>query len=348
MTTAPRRTPALIITRPSRDEPYTPDVLKLVERELPALDDGELLVRVLYLSLDPTNRNWLKLLPVNTVKQKIGRDLKVGDAMVGEVIGEVIESRSAEYAPGDLVTATAEWQHESIVPADRVRRVDRGPEPLAAHLTIFSHIGMAAMVGLDEIARIQPGETVLVSAAAGATGRLAVAIAASRGCRVVALAGGERKCAQALASGADVAIDYKATPDLAAALVEAAPDGFDVYFDNVGGATLDAALMAMAPGGRIAVCGVMSDYDGDVVGIRNMFQVLVRHLRIEGFLAGRYWHRRDVYYAELRRLLAAGRIEHHADQVGGLENAPSHLLKLFAGTNEGKLLVQVAADAHEL
>ena len=341
--TPTRTTPALIVTRAATGT-YQPDVLRLAERELPPLGDGEVRLRVLYLSLDPTNRNWLKLEPVNTLRQKIGRDLAIGDPMVGEILGRVEESREPGIAVGDVVAVTAEWQEEVVVPAARIRRIDRRGEPLAAHLTVFSHIGLAAMVGLHAVARIQPGETVLVSAAAGATGRLPVAAAAAHGCRVVGIAGGAEKCADVLAAGADAAIDYRGVDDLGAALREAAPDGFDVYFDNVGGATLDAALTAMAPGGRVAVCGVMSDYDSgeDRHGIRNMFQVLVRHLRIEGFLAGHYWDRREQYYAILRELLESGRIEHRADEAVGLAAAPAHLGKLFAGTNRGKLLVRLA------
>jgi NADPH-dependent curcumin reductase CurA len=337
-----RTTAALLVTRAATGA-YAPDVLELATRTLPELADGDVLLRVLYLSLDPTNRNWLKLEPVNTLRQKIGRDLAVGDPMVGEILGLVEESRDPAFRVGDVVAGVGEWQEHAVVPAARMRRVERGDEPLAAHLTVFSHIGLAAMVGLHAIARIQPGETVLVSAAAGATGRLAVAAATAHGCRVIGIAGGPDKCADVLAAGAAEAIDYRAVDDLADALRLAAPDGVDVYFDNVGGATLDAALTAMKPGGRVAVCGVMSDYDAgeERHGIRNMFQVLVRHLRIEGFLAGHYWDRREEFYAILRELLADGRIEHRADEAIGLAAAPEHLRKLFDGSNRGKLLVRV-------
>lgn len=338
-----RITPALIVTRAAVGT-YTPDVLELSSRPLKPLSEGDLRLRVRYLSLDPTNRNWLKLEPVNTLRQKIGRDLAVGDPMVGELLGEVVESRAPEFEPGDLVAGVGEWQEEVVVPAARMRRIVRGDEPLASHLTIFSHIGLAAMVGLHEIARIQPGETVLVSAAAGATGMLAVAAAVAHGCRVIGIAGGPEKCADVVAAGAAAAIDYKSVQDLAAAISAAAPEGVDAYFDNVGGATLDAALLTMNPGGRVAICGVMSDYDsGDERhGIRNMFQVLIRNLRIEGFLAGHFWDRRSEYFETLRRLLEAGRITHRVDESVGLASAPEQLATLFAGTNRGKLVVRVS------
>jgi len=344
-----RTTRALIVTRPAIGT-YEPDVLRLEERALPELGDGDLHLEVLYLSLDPTNRNWLKLEEANTLRSKIGRDLHVGDAMVGEILGRVIESRDPAYVPGDIVAGVGEWQEETVVPAARMRPVPKGGgELLATHLTIFSHIGLAAASGLHEIAKIQPGETVLVSAAGGATGRLAVGIAAAHGCTVIAIAGGPEKCAEAIASGATAAIDYKAEADLTSAIRAAAPNGVDVYFDNVGGPTLDAALMSMAQGGRVAVCGVLSDYDAgeDRVGVKNMFQVLIREIRIQGFLAQRYWEKRHVYYDELRGLLESGRIKHIADESVGLETAPQQLATLFKGANKGKLIVRIGAQADE-
>ncbi|MGY1838150.1 MULTISPECIES: zinc-binding dehydrogenase [unclassified Modestobacter] len=338
-----RSTRALVVTRAAR-ESYTPDVLELSERRLPSVADGDIHVRVLYLSLDPTNRNWLKLDPVNTLYEKIGRNLSVGDSMVGELIGRVEESRATGFERGDLVAGIGEWQDEAVVPADRMRRVKlREGEPLASHLTIFSHVGLAAMVGMHEVARIAQGETVLVSAAAGATGRLAVGIAKAHGCRVIGIAGGPEKLAIATDAGADATIDYRSSSNLAGAIHAAAPEGVDAYFDNVGGQTLDAALLAMNPGGRIAVCGVMSDYDvGEARhGVRNMFQVLVRHLRVEGFLAGHFLDRREEYYAELRRLRDQGWIEHQAEESVGLESAPQQLARLFTGANRAKLLVRL-------
>lgn len=345
MTVHPTTTPVLTVARAATGE-YRPDVLALGETEVAPPGPGELLVEVLYLSIDPTNRNWLKLEPVNTLVEKVGHGLSVGAPMLGEAIVRVIESRHEGIEPGDLLAGIAPWQETAVVPAARMRAVDwHDDEPLAAHLTIFSHIGTAAMVGLHEVARIRAGETVLVSAAAGATGRIAVGIAKAAGCRVVGIAGGAAKCEAVRGFGADEVVDYKAEPDLAAALVRAAPEGVDVYFDNVGGATLDAALLAMAPGGRIAVCGLMADYDDpDAPGIRNMFRVLVRRLRIEGFLAAHFWHKRDEYYSHLRDLLRRGLIRHAADESTGLASAPDQLTKLFRGTNTAKLLVRVGRE----
>lgn len=337
-------TAVLTVTRPARGE-YAPDVLELGSIAIGEPETGEVLVDVLYLSIDPTNRNWLKLEPVNTLVDKVGHGLSVGAPMMGEAIVRVVTSRAEGVIAGDLLAGVVPWQERAVVPAARMRRVDlHEDEPLEAHLTIFSHIGVAAMVGLHEIARIRSGETVLVSAAAGATGRVAVGLAKAAGCRVVGIAGGPDKCAMVAGFGADAVVDYKNSPDLAAAIDAAAPEGIDVYFDNVGGATLDAALLAMRPGGRIAVCGLMADYDDpDAPGVRNMFRVLVRHLRIEGFLAAHFWHKRDEYYAHLRSLLREGVIVHAADMTDGLRTAPEQLGKLFRGANSAKLLVRLEA-----
>ena len=344
--TATTRTSVLTVARPATGQ-YRPDVLTLGATDVGEPGPDDLLVEILYLSIDPTNRNWLKLEPVNTLVEKVGHGLSVGAPMMGEGIARVVVSRAAGVVAGDLVAGIVPWQERAVVPAARMRPVDWRPgEPLAAHLTIFSHIGTAAMVGMREIARVRPGETVLVSAAAGATGRIAVGIAKAAGCRVIGIAGGAEKCAAVRGFGADDVVDYKAADDLAASIAQAAPDGVDVYFDNVGGAILDAALLNMAPRGRVAVCGLMADYDNpeQSPGVRNLFRVLVRQLRIEGFLAAHYWHKRDEYYEHLRGLLRDGTIAHAADMSVGLASAPDQLSKLFLGTNTAKLLVRVGAD----
>lgn len=335
--------PALIVTRAARGQ-YSPDVLARSDVKLPQLGKGDILVDVLLLSIDPTNRNWLKLEPTNTLVEKVGHRLEIGSPMLGEAIVRVVSSQHPNVSQGDLLAGIVPWQERAVVPADRLRAVDwLNDEPLAAHLTIFSHIGMAAMAGLHDVARIQAGETVLISAAAGATGRVATAVAKAAGCRVVAIAGGPEKCAEVHAYGADAAVDYKNSDDLTAAIAEAAPEGVDVYFDNVGGKILDAALMNMKRGGRVAVCGVMADYDNpDATGVRNMFQVLIRHLRIEGFLAAHFWDKRDTYYEHLRSLIRQGVLTHAAETTDGLDSAPEQLSKLFQGTNRAKLLVDVA------
>lgn len=334
---------AHVIRRPATGQ-YAPDVLGLETRDLPALRDGEVRVRLVYLSLDPTNRNWLKLEDTSTVIQKIGRNLKVGDVMMGQSVGIVEESRSPAFKPGDRVAALAEWQEQVVMPAARLRRLEDGL-PLTAHLTLLSHVGLAAIIGLKEIAQIKPGQTVVVSGAAGATGSLAIGIAKEVGCRVVGIAGGPEKCRRVVDEfGADAAIDYK-SGDIDEALRQACPNGVDAFFDNVGGWILDSVLKHMVPGGRIAICGVMADYDNaDPHGIRNMYLVLVKHLRIEGFLAERFPEKREQHFAELRAMLAKGRLKPQPHIVQGFDKAAEHLGLLFGGQNQGKLLVQVSQE----
>lgn len=334
------RTRALIIDRPALGA-YAPDVLRLEERDMPELGDGDIALRLLWLSLDSTNRNWLKLEPVNTLRQKIGRDLAIGDPMVGQILAEVVASRAPGWLVGDLAAGLAPWQEHSVVPASWMRRIEPlDGYPLSVHLSVLSHVGYAAMAGLFEVARVHSGETVVVSAAAGATGRIAVAAAVDAGCTVIGLAGSPAKRAAVLAAGASAALDYRAS-DLVEQLGAAAPDGVHVYFDNVGGVVLDAVLMAMRFGGRIAVCGTISDYDTDPVGVRNLFQTVVRHLRLEGYSAANYDDRRESFDARLRRLLHEGKVRHEVDEVHGFENAPAHLSKVFDGSNRAKLVVRI-------
>jgi len=336
---------AHVIRRPALGR-YSPDVMGLETRNLPVLGPGDVRVRLIYLSLDPTNRNWLKLEDTSTVVEKVGRNLRVGDVMLGQILGVVEESASPDFNVGDHVAALAEWQEQVVLPASRLRRLEVSAGlPLTAHLTLLSHVGLAAIVGLKEIAQIRSGQTVVISGAAGATGSLAVGIAKDAGCRVVGIAGGAEKCARVLDEfGADASIDYK-NGDLDAALGRTCPDGVDAYFDNVGGWILDTVLRHLVPGGRVAVCGVMADYDNATPdGIRNMYLVLVKHLRIEGFLAGGYPEKRDQHFAELREMFAAGRLKPRAHIVEDFDKAPEHLGLLFSGQNKGKLLVQVSPE----
>jgi len=341
--TSTTRVQSLIIDHPATGS-YTPDVLRLETRDLAALQVGEVRLRVLYLSLDPTNRNWLKLEPTNTVFEKIGRELCVGEPMVGEILGVVESAADPRFVPGEYVGCVGEWQDRVNIPADRLRKLDyRADEPLTLHLTLFSHIGMAAMAGLLDIGQAKAGETVLVSAAAGATGSLVTGIAKAMGCKVIGIAGGPAKCAMVVDEfGADAAIDYK-SQNVGDELERLAPEGVNVFFDNVGGKIMDDAIMHMARGGRITICGMMADYDmgDDRPGIKNMFQVLIRHLRIEGFLAGHYAFKAPEYYPRLRELNNQNAIHPRAHIAHGLNAVPEHLGLLFRGANDGKLIVKL-------
>jgi NADPH-dependent curcumin reductase len=327
---------------------WSPDCLRWETRELAALRDGELLLRPIYLSLDPSNIVWMQLDQTYIVP------LQAGDVMIGMVLGEVEESRADGFQPGEMVLALADWTTRAIVSADPSQRVppakvQRVPGmPLAVALTVFSHIGLAAMIGMREVARVRPGETVLVSSAAGAVGGLAAQIAKATGCRVVGIAGGPEKCALLLEElGLDDAIDYRGDV-LDAALGRTCPHGIDVYFDNVGGSTLDTVLMHLKEGARIAVCGQISQYFADDAhpahGVRNLYQLVVRSVRMEGYVPPSFEHRFPDIFTELARLLAEGAITHRAHVVDGLESVPAALGLLQTGGNRGKLLARLAPD----
>ena len=338
-----------VMDHPYRGAAWEPDVLRWETRALRAPADGELLVRPIYLSLDPSNLVWAQLERTYIVP------LQVGDPMVGMVLAEVEESRADGFEEGEIVLALADWTTRAIVSTDASQmvppvKVQRMPGvPLAVGLTVFSHIGLAAMIGMREVAAVQAGETVLVSSAAGAVGGLAAQIAKASGCRVVGIAGGPEKCALLLDElGLDGAIDYRAG-DLDAALAQACPEGVDVYFDNVGGEVLDAALMHLNEGARIAVCGQMSQYFSDdadpAPGVRNLYQLVIRNVRMQGYVPNEMWAPRfPAIFAELAGLMMEGAITHRAHVVEGFESVPEALGLLQTGGNRGKLIAQTGPD----
>jgi NADPH-dependent curcumin reductase CurA len=283
--------------------------------------------------------------------------LHVGEPMVGMVLAEVEESRAEGFEPGEMVLAMADWTTRAIISTDPSQRVppvkvQRMPGmPLALGLTVFSHIGLAAMIGMREVAQVQAGETVLVSSAAGAVGGLAAQIAKASGCRVVGIAGGPEKCASLLDElGLDGAIDYRGG-GLDAELAQACPEGVDVYFDNVGGQVLDTVLMHLKEGARIAVCGQISQYFADDAhpahGVRNLYQLVIRSVRMQGYVPPTYEHRFPAIFAELAQLLMEGAITHRAHVVDGLASVPEALGLLQTGGNRGKLMAQLAPDPWE-
>lgn len=329
---------ALIIQYACRGS-YSPDCLRLERREVPELVEGEVLIRPSLLSIDPTSRNWLKLEPQSNVF-----GLQVGGVMKGQCVGEVVASKSTRFAPGDMVTALAGWERFSVVPQDFVHPSLPGV-PAEAHLTIFSHIGLAAATGLLDIGKLRRGDVVVVSGAAGATGSIAVALAAAHGARVIGIAGGAEKCRFVVEQlGAVAAIDYKAQ-DIEAELRRLCPDGVTLFFDNVGGAVLDAVLMNMALHSRIAVCGQIALYNStdrnDGQGVRNLMELVFRRIRMEGFIAGEPREQVPANIAELRELYEAGKIVSRAHIVAGLANAPAAIDLLFRGENDGKVIVEL-------
>jgi len=337
---------AWTIVKPSLGE-YSPDCLKLETRSVIEPAEGQVLLETIYLSLDPTSRNWLKLAPSSNVF-----NLKVGSVMIGQAVSRVLKSASPDLTEGDLVVGASGWERYSVADTRFVRKVRPGV-PLEANLTIFSHIGMAAISGIVGVGNVKEGETVVVSAAAGATGSIACSIAKARGARVIGIAGGPDKCAfleQTI--GVDAAVDYK-NQDVEQTLAELCPRGIDLFFDNVGGGILDAVLMNLAVHGRIAVCGQMALYDSadrqDGQGVRNLMELVFRQANMRGFLAGagETPDRIQEYNDELTHLFKTGAIQSRSHIVKGLDRAAESLLILLQGRNEGKLLVQVSEPPAE-
>lgn len=329
-----------VVERPVVGE-YSPDCLRFVELPVPEPADGDVVVRTRLVSIDPTTRNWLTLDPA---KQYI--PFGIGDPALTVNIGVVVASRRAGFAEGDVVRGHWGMADYGIAEPVTLERLDPAGIPDEVQISTFSHVGRAAAGGLLWAAGLRDGDTVVVSGGAGATGSIALQIAKSRGHRVIAIAGGAEKTAYCRSIGADETIDYR-SEDVAARLIELAPDGVDVYFDNVGGPILDAVLGNMAVGCRIAVCGVMSQYEierpEDGYGIRNLPNMLWKRATIRGFVVPDPGPALLAEYDQLLRdLYLAGKLRVRAHIIDGLEHAADAVALNYAGKNEGKLMVRVA------
>ena len=307
---------------------------------VPVSGDGEVLVRSILLSLHPAMRGWMN------DRRSYVPPVALGAVMRGLAVGEVVSSRDPSLEPGHYVTGLLGWQEFAVLPAGELTAV---PADVALPLALgpLGMTGMTAYFGLLDVGMPQPGEIVLVSAAAGAVGSLVGQIAKIVGCRVVGVAGSDAKCrwlAEDL--GFDAAINYKTAPDLYGSLREACPKGIDVYFDNVGGPLLDMALGLLRRGGRIAICGAISIYNTTEPppGPANYLSLLVNRGRMQGFIVFDYAERYGEAVADISRWLAEGRIQARHEIIDGLTNAPRALLRLFDGSNEGKLMVRVGPD----
>jgi NADPH-dependent curcumin reductase CurA len=303
--------------------------------------EGQVLVRNLYLSLDPTNRIWasgsVSYLPA----------MKLGAVMRGVALGVVMASRDTRLAVGDCVTGLLGWQDYVLVKSSALSPVPRDtPLPLTDYLGVLGSIGLTAYFGLLDLGRPREGETVLVSAAAGAVGSLVGQIARIKGCRTVGLVGSSQKARWITEElGFDGAINYR-DEDVPEAIARQCPAGVDVYFDNVGGPILDAAMGRLNLRGRIVLCGLISQYNSSspVQELRNLGGFLVQRGRMEAFIVIDYLPRASVAYAEIAEWVQRGQIRYRTDVVQGLERAPAALGRLFDGTNQGKLLVQIVSD----
>jgi len=312
------------------------------EERVPELPDGNILMRTTYLSLDPASRLWAN------AEETYVPPVPINDVMRGTTLGEVVESRHPDFSPGDIALGRWGWQQYAIVdPESLLVRIpsDEGL-PLPVYMAVVGIIGFTAYIGLLDVAQLAPGETVVVTGAAGAVGSLAGQIAKIKGCRVVGVAGTPEKCEWLVESlGFDAAINYK-TDDVPKALAEHCPAGIDVVFENVGGPVLDAILERINFRARIAVCGLIAQYNADkpVPGPYNFHMLLMKRARVEGFIVLDYASRFPEARAALVGWLREGKLKYRTDIVEGLENAPAALSKLYDGTNKGKLMVRVSED----
>jgi NADPH-dependent curcumin reductase CurA len=316
--------------------------LDLVEEPIRDLADGEVLVRTVYLSLDPTNRIWM------SDQDQYMPPVAIGETMRGGSIGVVEKSRSEQFKQGDVVnTGLGGWSSHVVANGSMLMPVQRLPGvPLTAHMSVLGATGLTAWFGLCDIGKPQAGETVVVSAAAGAVGSIVGQIAKLKGARVIGIAGGKAKCDWLTGElGFDGAIDYK-NEDVGAALDRLCPNGVDVNFENVGGEIMDAVVSRMNNFGRMPLCGMISTYNdqGRPSGPRDFARVLMHRLTIRGFIVIDFLPRAAEAMAELVPWVVEGRLKWrvHVDQ--GLEGAMESLQRLFTGAHDGKLLIQVSPE----
>jgi hypothetical protein len=316
--------------------PVTPENFRVVEAPIPTPGPGEVLVKNEWLSLDPYMRGRM-----NEVKS-YAPYVELGAVMVGQTVGEVIESKDASFKPGDKVLAPLGWQLYGVAPAREITRVDASGVPASYYLGILGMPGITAWFGLHEIGKPKAGETVVVSAATGAVGSVAGQLAKIEGCRVVGIAGGRDKCDYAVAElGYEACVDYKAG-DLRDRLREACPKGIDVDFENAGGEILDTVLSLMNPFSRVVVCGLIAEYSlAEPYRYRNLRAVLVNRIRMQGMIVFDWKARYGEALAELRGHVASGRLKYRESIAEGLENAPAAFIELLRGGNFGKQLVKL-------
>jgi len=298
---------------------------------------GDVLLETIYLSIDPAMRSWMS---EGTGYQQ---SIPLGEPMRGGGIARVLESRAEGFVPGDMVQARLGWQSHPTIPGRFLQKLDLALGTVEDWIGPLGLSAVTAYFGLRDIGALRPNDRVLVSAAAGGVGQMAVQIALAEGCRVVGIAGGADKCAYVRSLGAAAAIDYKGEPDLSAAIGRTCPDGIDLYFDNVGGPTLDAALFNLRKRARVVLCGRISQTHADAPhAIRNLGRLGSVHGRMQGFLVFEYHER----YEEARTWLAArlreGKLTQRLHVLDGLAQAPVGLGMLFRGENNGKLVIQVA------
>ena len=328
----------LLTSRPSGEA--TAGNFTLVETPVPPLQDGEVLVRHHYLSLDPYMRGRM-----NDAKS-YAPPQPLNEVMIGGTVGEVIDSRSPSFASGDRVVGMGGWQQYSIVGGrGMLRKIDATQVPITVYLGAVGMPGVTAWYGLNKIIGAAAGQTITVSAASGAVGSIVGQLAKMRGCRAVGFAGGSEKCGYVINElGFDACLDYKQYADsksLYQALKAATPDGIHGHFENVGGMVLDAVLARMNDFGRIALCGMISGYDGKPIPLQNPSLILTARLLVQGFIVSEHMDVWPEALAELGTGVAAGKIKYRESIAKGIEAAPEAFLGLLRGKNFGKQLVKL-------
>ena len=321
---------------------YDPQVLRYLRGSIPTAAAGQVLVKTLYLSLDPTNRVWLS--PEDTYLPRI----ELGAPMRGIVLGRVLESRSPQFREGDLVYGLGLWQEYCAINGAALTKVEPTEGvSLDNYVNLFSLIGATSYVGMVDIGQPKPGDTVVVSGAAGATGALACQIAKILGCKVVGIAGGVEKCQYLLDIGCDGAVDYKSS-DVSDEITRLCPEGVNVFFDNVGGQMLDEMIARnMALNSVIVICGAISQY-GHVTDpdsqyhFKNITFLGFKRIRMQGFVILDYADRYDEIFEQLAEWQAAGKLKPRSHILKGLDQAAEGLKMILEGRNHGKLMVEVA------
>jgi len=328
-----------IVLRSRPEAAPSADNFEMVTASVPPVPDGGVLRQTIYLSLDPYMRGRMSDAP------SYAPSVAIGQIMVGHTVSHVVESKNPGFARGDLVTGYDGWQEYGLSSGKELRKLDPASAPISTAVGILGMPGMTAYVGLLDIGQPKAGETVVVSAASGAVGGIVGQIAKIKGCRAVGVAGSQEKCDYVVRElGFDACVSYKSDTfrdDLAAAC----PSGIDVYFDNVGGAVFAAALRLLTVNARIPLCGTISDYNaGKPPSGPNLRPLLVKRALIKGFIVSDHNDRAPAFLNDCSAWLREGKLKYREDIVDGLEQAPSALLKLFAGTNFGKLIVRVSPD----
>lgn len=309
---------------------------KIMETQVPEIDEGQLLVRNHYLSLDPYMRGRM------SSARSYAQSVEIGQVMVGGTVGEVVASKNGAFQVGDHVLGAFGWQLYGISDGAGLFKIDDRGIPLAAYLGVMGMPGVTAYVGLLDIGQPKRGETVVVSAASGAVGGVVGQIAKIKGCRAVGIAGGKAKCRYVTEElGFDGCVDYK-QGQLVENLARATPDGIDVCFENVGGAIFDTILGRMNPFGRIALCGLISQYNAiEPYGMKNIGALLINRIKLQGFIVADHMPRWSEALKDIAQWIGEGRIKYRESIAQGIENAPAAFIGLLAGKNFGKQLVKL-------